>query len=133
MMHAERSAGPSDAPFDGEAGAARCRAMLGSVDDMHRSMQSMMHQHREAQAMPDSGDRRSGMGRGMMGGRMRHGGGSMDHSRGHMGMGEMNTEEMRGLCQTMHAAMRDVMHGDAPGQAGGSTDEGAFEGRGPTT
>jgi halocyanin-like protein len=137
MMHGEHSAGPSAAPFDGEDGAARCRAMMASMDDMHRSMQSMMGRPRGHQAVPDTGKPRSGMGRGMMGGRMEHDGGSMGDQRGqkhmsqmrhgemgHMSrMGErMSREEMRGLCRAMHATMRDVMHGDVPGTTKDATD-----------
>jgi len=138
MMHAERAGGPPDAPFDGKEGASRCRAMIASMGDMHRSMQSMMKQHRGDRAAPDSGKPRSGMGRGMMGGRTGHGGGSMDdqRGRGHMGqmgpgqmgsMGRMeermNREEMRGLCRAMHASMREVMHGDGSEGTEDSTDQ----------
>ena len=79
--------------------------MMGTMAGMHRSMQSMMQRHRGEQAVPGSGDRRSRMGHGMMGGRM----------------GEnMDREEMRRLCQTMQATMQDVMHGDTPGDADAS-------------
>lgn len=126
MMHAERSAGPSDAPFDGEEGAARCRAMMRSVGDMQRSMHSMMQRHRGGQATPDSGNRRSGMGGDRMESRMRPGGGSMDEQGGRMGMEGMSTEEMRRLCQTMQATMQDVMQGSAPSGADGSSDGSAI-------
>lgn len=122
MMHSERSAGPPDAPFDGEEGAARCRTMMGSVDDMHRSMKSMMQWHRGDPETPESRDRRSGMERGMMDGRMGHGGESIERQNGHMGMEEMSMGEMRRLCQTMQATMQDVMHRDAPGDTDGSSD-----------
>jgi halocyanin-like protein len=122
MMHGERSAGPPDAPFDGEEGAARCRAMMGAMDDMHRSMQSMMQRHRGDSATLDSADRRSGRGHGMMGERMGHGGGSMDDRGGHIDMEGMSMGEMRRLCQTMQATMQDVMHGYAPGDTDGSPD-----------
>jgi len=46
MMHADRPAGASEAPFEGEEGAARCRAMMASMGDLHRSMQSMMPRQR---------------------------------------------------------------------------------------
>ncbi len=129
MMHGERSAGPTDAPFDGEEGAARCQAMMGAMDDMHQSMQSMMQRHQGNQATPDSENRRSGMGHGMMGGRMGHDGGSMGERGGHMGMEEMSMGEMRRLCQTMQATMQDVMHGDAPGDADASAEGNAADER----
>lgn len=132
MHHHERSAGGPDTLFDGEEGTARCRTMMASMGDMHRSMRSVMGRDGSDQAASDSSDRRSGMGRGMMGGGMGHDGGSMGDQEGrhtgqmgHMGrMGEsMNREEMRGLCRAMHATMQDVMHGSAPEEEGATADE----------
>jgi halocyanin-like protein len=89
--------------------------MMGTMAGMHRSMQSMMQRHRGEQAVPGSGDRRSRMGHGMMGGRM----------------GEnMDREEMRRLCQTMQATMQDVMHGDTPGDADASAEGNPADERG---
>ena len=93
--------------FAGQRGLRRCRAMMGTMRGMHRSMRSMM------------GGRMGEDGR--MGGRM----GSMH---GQMGaMREMDPEQMRDLCRTMHEAMRTAMHGDAV-EPEDDSGEAAFEG-----
>jgi len=122
MMHGGDTAAPADEPFEGEAGAARCRVMMGSMQDMHRSMQSMMARHRGDQPPGASSDRQSHMGRGMMGGRMGGGDGSMREQMGRM-REEMDMEEMRRLCRTMQTTMEDVMQGDAPGDADAAADK----------
>ena len=88
--------------FEGETGLRRCRAMMGTMDGMHRSMQSMMGMNARA----DSSAARPR--RGMMGGRM----GRMHGSTG-TGEPQMDAEQMRQLCRTMHGAMRAAMHGEA--------------------
>lgn len=122
MMHGGDTVAPAGEPFEGEAGAARCRAMMGSMQDMNRSMQSMMARHRGDQPPGVSSDRQSHMGRGMMGGRMGGGDGSMREQMGRMGE-EMDMEEMRRLCRTMQTTMEDVMQGEAPGDADAAADK----------
>jgi hypothetical protein len=79
-------AAPADSgdAFAGVAGMQRCRAMMGTMAGMHRSMQSMM------------GGRMGEEGR--MKGRM----GSMHEQMG--AMREMDPEQMRRLCHTMEGA-----------------------------
>ncbi|MFB6279213.1 MAG: halocyanin domain-containing protein [Salinibacter sp.] len=96
--------------------------MMGSMEDMHRSMRSMMARHQGDQSASESSDQSSRMGRGMMGGRMGSASESMDERRGRMGE-ELNMEEMRRLCRTMQATMQDIMHGEASSAAAGSVDE----------
>jgi len=51
---------------------------------------------------------------------MNHRGESMRHRMCRRG-NEMKMEEMRRLCRTMHTTMRDVMEGEAPSTAEGTT------------
>lgn len=122
--------GAAGGEFDGDTGLKRCRAMMGTMTGMHRSMQSMM-----GGANEDTADRRGRMGRGMMGGRMgdmhadqdRRGRMRSMHDRMGARMNAMDPEQMRGLCRTMHEAMQAAMHGDDVASAG-EVDETTFEG-----
>ena len=100
--HMDRTA--SEQPprtFEGETGLQQCRAMMGTMTGMHRSMQSMMGM---GARVDTSGSRDR---RGMMGGRM-----GMMHEGMEAGAAETNPEQMRQLCRTMHEAMRAAMHGE---------------------
>lgn len=107
--------------FDGEMGMRRCRAMMGTMTGMHRSMQSMMGDHG---ARSDSSGHSSAQG--MMGGRMGHGMRGMHDSKGGMmdgeERGELSPEQMRELCRTMHESMRTAMHGDPGGTSSAGAD-----------
>lgn len=115
-MQVSDTTDPANRNFEGEEGAARCRAMMGVMEDMHRSMRSMMDGNTGETSRPSDSDSR--MGRGMM----NRGGGSMHGRMGRMGE-EMNREKMRRLCQTMQASMQDVMHGERSGDSAGSAGE----------
>ena len=125
MMHDGTMQGNAPAgnegDFDGETGLRRCRAMMGTMTGMHRSMQSMMGANSD-----DSGR----MGRGMMGRnrdsmheRMR-----AMHEQMRSGMETMNPEAMRRLCRTMHETMQTALLEDASAtaeEADGETFEGS--------
>ena len=100
--------------FEGETGLQRCRSMMGTMDGMHQSMQSMMGMG----ARTDTSASRPY--RDMMGGRM---------GRMHEGMEnrepQMDAEQMRQICRTMHEAMRAAMHGEAVDSDNAA--DGAFE------
>ncbi|WP_263790019.1 halocyanin domain-containing protein [Salinibacter sp.] len=104
-------AAPADSgdAFAGEAGMRRCRAMMGTMAGMHRSMQSMM-----------GGDMMGEGGR--MEGRM----GSMHEQMG--AMQEMDPEQMRSLCRTMQETMRAAMDGSNPTSGDGDDRDGTLEG-----
>jgi hypothetical protein len=88
--------------FEGETGLQRCRAMMGKMDGMHRSMQSMMGMGARADTSASRAYR------GMMGGRMERMHGGMENSEP-----QTDAEQMRQICRTMHEAMRAAMHGEA--------------------
>ncbi len=105
--------------FAGEPGLERCRAMMGTMAGMHRSMQSMMEGHSGDERRTRSSGRRDRMGRGMMGGRRGENMGPMHERMGAM-RNDMSPERMRRLCRTMHEAMQAAMQEedpDAPGAA----------------
>lgn len=113
--------GSESGDFEGEMGLRRCRAMMGTMSGMHRSMRSMMGGGAD-QMHADSAGRRSD--RGMMGGHMRQGMMGM-HGSGRRGMAqqeEMSPEEMRQLCRTMHESMQTAMHGDPGGASSAGAD-----------
>lgn len=129
MENGQRLSGgrmPASGDFDGEMGLRRCRAMMGTMTGMHRSMQSMME---GAGARPDSSGRQPG--HGMMSGRMGHGMRGMHGAKGgmrtHRDRDELSPEQMRELCRTMHEAMRTAMHGD-PGAASSTRADSALPG-----
>ena len=99
--------------FEGETGLQRCRAMIGTMDGMHRSMQSMMGMGTRT----DTSVVRPRQG--MMGrmGRM--------HGRMENREPQMDAEQMRRMCRTMHEAMQAAMHGEAV--ASEDAADGAFE------
>ena len=109
--------------FEGEAGLQRCRAMMGTMAGMHQSMQSMMSTGTGADTSASRARR------GMMGGRMgmMHGGRGPTNEDGTRDP-QMDSEQMRQMCRTMHEAMRAAMHGETV--ASGDAAEGAFEGAG---
>ncbi len=98
--------------FEGETGLQRCRAMMGTMAGMHRSMQSMMD--------------------GQMGARHDRGGMAGEVRSMHEQMGtiteDVDSDAMRCLCRTMHASMRAAMHG-VDIATPDSADETAFEER----
>ncbi|MEF8795226.1 MAG: halocyanin domain-containing protein [Salinivenus sp.] len=123
-MQERRRMGTGD--FEGEAGLQRCRAMMGTMAGMHRSMQSMMGGGSGSEGGTGSSDRRGHMGGGMMRGQMGETMGPM-HERMGSRMDDMSPETMRRLCRTMHTSMRAAMHGEDVASAG-EGDETAFEG-----
>lgn len=124
MEHGRMSGGrgSESGDFEGEMGLRRCRAMMGTMSGMHRSMQSMMGGDR-GQRQDGSSDRMSGQG--MMGGGMGHGMRGMQGSEGgmmHRDRGELSPQQMRELCRTMHTSMRTAMHGDPGGASSAGAD-----------
>lgn len=95
--------------------------MMGTMEGMNRSMQSMMGA-RSGSRSERRQDRRGHMGGGMMDKDM----GPM-HERMGAKMEEMSPEEMRSLCRTMEQTMQAVMYGEEP-EATGGAGETAFEG-----
>lgn len=118
MMRGGDTTAPSGQPFEGEEGADRCRAMMGAMEDIHRSMRAMMARHHGDQSASGSSDRDSRMGRGMMDGQMGPGSGSMEARGSRMAEG-MSMEKMRRLCRTMQSTMEDVTQRNAPVETGG--------------
>ncbi len=113
--------------FDGDTGLKRCRAMMGTMTGMHRSMQSMMG---DGGTESEGSDRRGHMG-GMMNGTDGHGmrgeGGMHERRRSMHGPmmgneGDLSPEQMRRLCRTMHASMRAAMHGSGTDSSGAAAE-----------
>jgi halocyanin-like protein len=106
--------------FDGEMGRRRCRAMMGTMTGMHRSMESMMGgagHERWGEGSGGWSDQKM-KGRHGMGGM--HGGGT--GMMGHRSHEELSATQMRDLCRTMHEAMRTAMHGDPGGGPSAAAD-----------